>query len=159
MAEQMMSEVITSAIAEATKVALQTMAEAEAQSTQSARGPKLGSPTPRQPMFDWKVPDKYTELNTFKLESSNVLSTYGMPEAEKLVVVKNWLGRKGLHYLETLMLAEKEACNTLDGLFDTLAIKFKPQYNETIQLLQFRKLYWLDNENVEEWMGGCMWWQ
>ena len=52
-----------------------------------------------------------------------------MPEAEKLVVVKNWLGRKGLHYLETLTPTEREACNMLDGLFDTLATKFKPQYN------------------------------
>ena len=47
-----------------------------------------------------------------------MLSTYGTPEAEKVAVVKNWLGRKGIHYLETLMPAEKEACNTLDGLFD-----------------------------------------
>ena len=82
-----------------------------------------------------------------------MLSTYGMPEAEKLVVVKNWLGRKGLHYIETLMLAEKEAYNMLDGLFDMLATKFKAQYNETIKSLKFRKLYQLDNENVEEWMG------
>ena len=51
------------------------------------------------------------------------------------------------------MPAEKEACNMLDGLFDMLAIKFKPQYNETIKSLQFRKLYQLDNESVEEWMG------
>ena len=45
---------------------------------------------------------------------------YSMPEAEKLVVVKNWLWRKGLYYLETLMPAEKEACNRLDSLFDML---------------------------------------
>ena len=96
------------------------------------------------------MPVKYTELKTFRLEVSNVLSTYGTPEVEKLVVVKNWLGRKRLHYLETLMLGEKEACNKLDGLFDMLAIKFKPQYNETIKSLQFRKCCQLDNENVEE---------
>ena len=141
MAEQMISKVITKAIAEATRVALQMMAEAQVQRTQNAAGPKLGSPTLKQPTFDWEVPDKYTELKTFKLDASNVLSTYGMPEAEKLVVVKNWLWRNGLHYLETLMPAEKEACNMLDGLFDTLATKFKPQYNETIKSLQFRKLY------------------
>ena len=51
------------------------------------------------------------------------------------------------------MANEKEACNTLEGLFDMLAIKFKPQYNEMIKSLQFRKLYWLDSENVDEWMG------
>ena len=48
---------------------------------------------------------------------------------------------------------EKEMCNTLEGLFETLSNKFKPQYNETIKSLQFRKLYWYDEENVEEWMG------
>ena len=44
-------------------------------------------------------------------------------------------------------------CNTLEGLFETLTNKFKPQYNETIKSLQFRKLYRYDDENVEEWMG------
>ena len=82
-----------------------------------------------------------------------MLSRYSMLEAEKLVGVKNWLGRKGLWYLETLTPAEKEACNTLEGLLDMLAIKFKPQDKETRKLLQFWKLYWLGNENVEEWMG------
>ena len=84
---------------------------------------------------------------------NNVLSTHNMPEAEKLAVVKNWLGRKGLHYLETLMKAEREMCNTLEGLFEMLVNKFKPQYNETIKSLQFRKLYQFENENVEGWMG------
>ena len=65
MAEQMMSEAITRAIAEATRVALQMMAEAQAQKTQNATGPKLGSPTLKQPAFDLVGPDKYTELKTF----------------------------------------------------------------------------------------------
>ena len=68
-------------------------------------------------------------------------------------MVKHWLGRKGLHYIETLMANEKEACKTLQGLFDTLVTKFKPQYNETIKSLQFKKLYRLDVENVDEWKG------
>ena len=41
----------------------------------------------------------------------------------------------------------------LHSLFDTLATIFKPQYNEPIKSLQFRKLYQIDNENVEEWLG------
>ena len=41
----------------------------------------------------------------------------------------------------------------LEGLFDRLANKFKSQYNEIIMSLQFRKLYWLESENLEEWMG------
>ena len=113
------------------------MAEAQTQRAQNAAGPKLGSPTLKQPMFNWEAPDNYTKLKTFKLKVNNVLSTYSMPEVENLAVVKNWLGRKGPHYLETLTLAEREAHNTLDGLFDILATKFKPQYNKTKKSLQF----------------------
>ena len=78
---------------------------------------------------------------------------YNMPQANKIAIVKNRLGRKGPHYLETLTATEKKACNMIDGLFDTLATKVKPQYNEMIKSLQFRKLYRLDNENVDEWVG------
>ena len=74
---------------------------------------------------------------------------YNAQEQDKITMVKNWLGRKGLHYLESLT----HACNTLQGLFNTLAMKFKPQFNETIKLLQFRKLYRLEGESTEEWMG------
>ena len=41
----------------------------------------------------------------------------------------------------------------LEGLFKTLANKFKLQYNKTIKLLQLRKLCRYEDENVEEWMG------
>ena len=51
------------------------------------------------------------------------------------------------------MANEKEACNTLEGLSDILATKFKPQYNEMVKSLQFRKLYRLENESADEWMG------
>ena len=78
---------------------------------------------------------------------------YNIPETDKLAVVKNWLGRKGLQYLVTLTTAEKEMCNTLEGLVEALSNKFKPQYNKTIKLLQFRKLCRYDEENVKEWMG------
>ena len=97
--------------------------------------------------------DKYSELKTFKLEINNVLSTYNTPQADKLALVKTWLGRKGFQYLVTLTTTEKETCNTLEGLFETLTNNFKPQYNEKIKSLQFRKLYRYDDEDVEEWMG------
>ena len=87
--EPVMSEAITRVVAKTTRVVLQTMAEAQEQRTLNALGPKLGSPALKQPSFNWKAPDKYTELKTFKLEVNSVLSTYSMPEAEKLVVVKN----------------------------------------------------------------------
>ena len=60
--ESMMSEAITKAVAETTRVALLTMVEAQAHRTQNAAGPKLGGPTLKQPTFNREVPDKYTEL-------------------------------------------------------------------------------------------------
>ena len=82
-----------------------------------------------------------------------MLSTNNAQEQDKIALVKNLLGRKGLHYIESLTEAEKQACSTLQGLFDTLAKKFRPQFNETIKSLQFRKLYRFKGESAEEWMG------
>ena len=96
------------------------------------------------------------EWKAFRLEVRNVLSTYNAQEQDKIPMVKNWLGRKGLHYLESLTQTEKHACNTLQGLFDMLATKFKPQFNETIKSLQFRMLYRLEGESAEQWM--CRLW-
>ena len=76
-----------------------------------------------------------------------------MQEHDKIAIVKNWLGRKGLHYLENLNEGEKEVWDTLQGLLDTLAAMFQPQPNETIKLLQFRKLCRVEDESAEEWMG------
>ena len=151
--EQMMSEEIARTVAETTRVVLQIMAEAWAERTQNAAGSKLGGPTMKQPTLNREAPDNYSELKIFRLGMNNVLSTHNMPEAEKIAVVKNWLGRKCLHYLETLTTEEREACNMLEGLFEMLDNKFKPQYNETIKSLQFRKLYQFKNKSIEEWMG------
>ena len=86
-----------------------------------------------------------------------MLSTYNAQEQDKIALVKNWLGRKGLHYIESLTEEEKQACSTLQGLFDTLAKKFRPQFNKTIKSLQFRKLYRFEGESEEELMGRlCM---
>ena len=133
------------------------MAEMQTQRIPNTAGPKLDGPTLKQPTFDWEAPDKYTEWKAFILEVKYVLSTYNAQEADKIAMVKNWLGRRGLNYIESLMNNENEACNTLEGLFDMLATKFKPQYNETVKSLQFRKLYRLENESTDEWMGRlCM---
>ena len=110
--KQMMSKAITQALAETTRVVLQTMAETWVERTQNAAGPKLGSPTMKQPTFSWEAPDKYSKLKTFRLEVNNILSTHNTPEAEKLAVVKNWLGRRGLHYLETLNDSREKKCAT-----------------------------------------------
>ena len=122
---------------------------------QQDQKPKLGESHLKQPNFYWEAPDKYTEWKAFILEVRNVLSTYNVQEADKIAMVKNWLGRKGLHYIETLTENEKEACSTLEGLFNMLATTFKLQlqYNEAVKSLQFRKLYRLENKSADEWMG------
>ena len=140
-------------MAEATRIAIQTMAKMQTQRVPNAAGPKLDGPALKQPIFNWEAPDKYTEWKAFFLEVRNVLATYNAQEADKITMVKNWFGRKGLHYIETLTENKKEACSTLEGLFNTLATKFKLQYNKTVKGLQFRKLYRLENGSVDEWMG------
>ena len=60
--EQIMSEVITRAVAEATRIAIQTMAEAMAERMHDRSVPKVGSLAMKQPTFDWNVQDKYSEL-------------------------------------------------------------------------------------------------
>ena len=154
MADQaVMSEAIMKAVAEVTRVAIQTMVEMLTPRSESQQGPKLGGPALKQPQFNWEAADKYTEWKAFILEVRNMLSTYNAQGQDKIAIVKNWLGRKGLHYIESLTEGEKQACGTLQGLFDTLATKFRPQFNETIKSLQFRKLCRLKGKSAEEWMG------
>ena len=143
--EHVMNEVITKAVAEATRLAIQTMVEAWAERTHDISEPKIGGPTMNQPTFDWNVEDKYSELKTFRLEVKNALSTYNTPQTDKLALVKNWLGRKGLQYLETLMTMEKETCNTLECLFETL--KTSLSYSTMRQLNHF---------NLESYIGMMM---
>ena len=96
-----MSEMIEKAVAEVTRIMIQTLAETETQRITSASGPKLGSPVLKQPHFSWEASDKYTEWKAFILEVRNILSTYNAQETDKITMVKNWLGRKGLHYIES----------------------------------------------------------
>ena len=87
--EQVISEVITRAVAETTRVAIQTMAEAWAERMDDISGPKIGGPTMKQLMFDWNAEDKYSQLKPFRLEVNNVLSTYNSLQTGKLALVKN----------------------------------------------------------------------
>ena len=92
------SKAIVKAVAEATTVAIHTMAVATAERPQSVAGPRRGEPAMKQPNVNWEVDDKYNELKSFRLEVNNILSTYNMPQTEQLAIVKNWLGRKGLQF-------------------------------------------------------------
>ena len=103
-----MNETITKAMAEATRVAIQAMAETQAQRMPNTSGPKVGGPTLRQPSFDWEATDKYTKWKAFILKVRNVMTTYNLQEMDKIAMVKNWLGRKGLHYIESLTGVKKK---------------------------------------------------
>ena len=107
----------------------------------------------KQPQFNWEAADKYMEWKAFILEVRNVLPTYNAQEQNKITIVKTWLGRKEVHYIESLTEGEKQACNTLQGLFDMLATQFRPQFNKTIKSLQFMKLCRFEGKSAEEWMG------
>ena len=139
--------------AEATSAAIQVMAAAMAESPQSIAPPKLGRPAMKQPSFNWEADDKYNELKTFRLEVSNIPTMYNTPQEEQLVMVKNWLGRKGLQFIELLTEADKDRCSTLEGLFKVLTNTFRPQFNEMMKSLQFYKIVRHNGENAEEWMG------
>ena len=78
----------------------------------------------KQPSFNWEAGDKYSELKTFRFEVNNILTTYNTPQREQLVMVKNWLDRKDLQFIESLTEAEKDRCSTLEGLFKILTNKF-----------------------------------
>ena len=45
---------------------------------------------------------------------------------EKVPIIKTWLGREGLQFIQTLTKAEQEVCETCDGLFGTLTDTFQP---------------------------------
>ena len=88
-----MNEAIIKAVAEATRVTIQTFSEVQSQRSEGQWGPKLGSPALKQPQFNWEATDKYMEWKAFILEVRNVLSTYNAQEQDKITMVKNWLGR------------------------------------------------------------------
>ena len=113
----------------------------------------------KQPQFNWEVADKYSEWKAFILEVKNILSTCNVQEHDKITIVKNWLGRKGMHYIESITEVEKQVCSTLQGLFDTLSAKFWPQFNEMIKLLQFRNYADLRMKARRNGWDGCTWQQ
>ena len=51
---------------------------------------------------------------------------------------------------------EKETCNTLEGLFEALTNKFRPQYNETIKSLQFRNYIGMMMSMQRSGWGDCV---
>ena len=101
------NEAIAKAVAKVTSAAIQPTAAAMAERQQSTVGPKIGRPAMKQPSFNWEADIKYCKCKTFRLEVNNILTMYNTPQTEPLAIVKNWLGRKGLQFIESLTHTEK----------------------------------------------------
>ena len=101
------NEAIVQVVAEATRAAIQTMAMARAERTQNG-GPRLDRPIMKQLTFNREAEDKYNELKNLRLEVMNIFKSYSMPQAEQIAIIKNWFGRKGLQFLESLTQMEQE---------------------------------------------------
>ena len=55
-----------------------------------------------------------------------MLQNYNLGQRERVLVIKNWLGREGLQ-LKVTLTKEPDMCNDDKGLYETLRKKFKPQ--------------------------------
>ena len=64
-------------------------------------------------------------MQNFRPEVNNIVKLHSMPQAEQIAIIKKWLSRKGLQFLESLTQMEQERCNTMGGLLTTSKIKFK----------------------------------
>ena len=53
---------------------------------------KYGGPALKQLSFNWNAPDKYVELQSFKMEDTNILQTnmYILTEEDDFPIIKNW---------------------------------------------------------------------
>ena len=145
-------EAIAQAVAEANRTKIQAMAVAEAERTHNV-GPRPGGPIMTQPLSNWKAGRQVQWTQKLQARGKIIFKSYNKPQAEQMDIIKNRLGRKGLHFLESLTWVEQEGWNTTEGLFTTLNNKFKPQYNEAIKSFQYHKLSRQMNKNAEEWMG------
>ena len=64
--------------------------------------PRHGSLALRQPVFDWKAPDRNIELLNFEMEVTNILQTraYELNDVERVPIIKGWLGRERLQFIQ-----------------------------------------------------------
>ena len=82
----------------------------------------------RQLTFNWKLQEKYNELNTLKIEVRNtfLMKNYNTEETERALIIMNWLCNKELRFVQTLTDSEKEKCMTSSRISKVLNDKLKP---------------------------------
>ena len=76
------NEFITQAVAEATRVAIQTMV-ITGMARQENAGTKMSELILKQPMLNWRAEDKYEELQNLKLEVSYMSQNYNLGKQKK----------------------------------------------------------------------------
>ena len=80
----------------------------------------------RQCIFNWNTKDKYIELKNVEMEVINIfLTEHCEINYTEAPIIRNWLGREELQFIQTLMTYKQEACEIIKGLFGTLSKKFK----------------------------------
>ena len=79
--------------------------------------------------------------------------SYDVNDSGRIPIIVNWLGCKGLHFIQTLTGEEQETCKGSAGLINTLNVQFKLQHNETVLLLHYCKLNRDENVKAEEWIS------
>ena len=69
------------------------------------------------------------------MEVANELQAEAYDISEvKVTIIKNWLHRGGLQFIQTLTKAEKDAYKSATGLFDVLKEESRLQHNEMVLL-------------------------
>ena len=126
--------VIKQAAIKAAKLAVRAMREADPPVEPHTRRsipeekhrPKT-RPMLSKPVFNWKAPDRYVELLHFAVEVTNMLQAkvYELNEEERVVIIKNWSGRVGLQFMQTLTHVETETWKSTTALFNVLKEKFR----------------------------------
>ena len=69
----------------------------------------------KEPMFDWKLLDRYIELCYFEIEIKDLFLTnnYSIQEREKLPIIMNWLGNEGLNFMQIRSDTQKGKCRAI----------------------------------------------
>ena len=70
--------------------------------------------------YNWNAKGKCRELRNFKMEINNIFLTYSykISDAEKVPIIKNWLGREDLYFTQTLTKPEQEPCGPIEGVIE-----------------------------------------
>ena len=102
-----MTQAVTQAATEATKIEMQAISEAEgptqrnnATVTTPSMSTRSSRPVVKQVTFDWKCQDQYNELLNFEMDVKILMTmSYNICDSERFTVIINCLGCEGLQFV------------------------------------------------------------